>query len=94
MSMVSTVASLDVSNASCSKSAVNLLSVSRICKKGYCVSFSKESCVVKQESTGEVIAIVHELDGLYRLNKVGQSSACHARVQPPIWKFGIGDWDT
>ncbi|XP_062541494.1 uncharacterized protein LOC134209531 [Armigeres subalbatus] len=79
-------------NAEVDDLAVNLLSVSRICQKGYCINFTKDACEVKHESTGEVIATEREKDGLYQLNQVGQSSACVARpaTNLELWHRRLG----
>lgn len=48
---------LDVSNVLCVPDlAVNFLSVCRICKKGYNVTFTSRSWVVTHETTGTIIA--------------------------------------
>lgn len=59
--------------------AVNLLSGSRICNKGFRVNFSKDSCEVSSESTGETIATGTEEDGLYKLRQYDRPKACVAK---------------
>lgn len=54
--------------------ALNLLSVSKICKSGYQVTFDNESCKVVSPKQQEV-AVEQESDGLYRLKMVKNPSA-------------------
>lgn len=68
-------ASLDISNV-----LYTSFCMTRIYKKGYCVNFSRESCVVNDEATGDVIVTGREKSDLYQLNQVGQLSVCVART--------------
>ncbi|XP_055627599.1 uncharacterized protein LOC129769384 isoform X1 [Toxorhynchites rutilus septentrionalis] len=49
--------------------AINLLSVSKVCKNGFRVLFTKEECQVVDPDNA-IVAIGREVDGLYKLSEV------------------------
>ncbi|KXJ62368.1 hypothetical protein RP20_CCG016888 [Aedes albopictus] len=75
-SVEGTYTDLDIANVLCVPDlALNLLSVSEICKKGYRVTFTSKACEVEHESTGDVIATAKQMDGLYKLDLVERNES-------------------
>ena len=54
--------------------AINLLSVSKMCQRGFRVEFTKDACKVL-DASNSVVAIGRETDGLYKLTETKRSRA-------------------
>lgn len=59
--------------------AINLLSVSKICKSGYKVVFTADTCEVRSASN-ELVAIGRENGGLYKVVLAGEQMSCAAKT--------------
>lgn len=72
--------------------AINLLSVSQICKKGHEVVFTSKICKVINCENGEVVAIGVESDGLYQLKQVNRAIACMTTAEDELmlWHRRLG----
>lgn len=72
--------------------AVNLLSVSQICKKGHKVVFMSEACKVYNVQTNELVAMGYQSNGLYKLEMVDEPKACAVKSSGEfnIWHRRLG----
>ena len=66
--------------------AANLLSVSKICSKGFTVTFTASGCMVLDEN-GEVFASGTADGGLYRLNRQAEHTLLSSELE--VWHVGF-----
>ena len=71
--------------------ALNLLSVSKICKNGYSVLFNENSCEVRSKDD-EQVAVGSQVGGLYKLCLVEKQFACAAKddADMALWHRRMG----
>lgn len=71
--------------------AINLLSVSKVCSKGYRVLFTSDACEVRSAS-GSLVAVGRETGGLYKLCLTSNEVSCAAKAQDDmlLWHRRMG----